>query len=298
MNDSDNEIDIAFQYREGVLGKDVWIKFPVLNQDATNGFQFFQGAITKMEAFFPDNDTKKPVEYMHYIYFGDSDDGYFDLTDYETTGYLKWTAEEAEQASVYDVDSNKTQPESSSPRVVTPRKEKRTPGTVEQEYSTRTRTIDLCPNNNNNSARARKKPKVKREPGIVGSVRSNISDPLNNEINLEEFGRWLQNIHVGSKNLPISQANARSVINRIRDLVSGNGITYKNWPPGVIFHPQVVALQDDLMAMLADAKAFERRYGRDKGNGWLLQHPIKKLALYKKYIENKRYEQENPVVIS
>mmetsp|Transcript_3795 Transcript_3795/g.5542 ORF Transcript_3795/g.5542 Transcript_3795/m.5542 type:complete len:93 (+) Transcript_3795:58-336(+) len=35
------------------------------------------------------------INFMHYIYFGDNEDGYYNLSYQETTGYLKWTPDEA-----------------------------------------------------------------------------------------------------------------------------------------------------------------------------------------------------------
>lgn len=75
--DSSNGIlddDLAVLYRERVLGKDVWLKFPVIEDDGTKKFQFFRGTIVKMETYFPDDDTNKPLEYQHYVKFGDDDE--------------------------------------------------------------------------------------------------------------------------------------------------------------------------------------------------------------------------------
>lgn len=49
-----------------------------------------------------------------------------------------------------------------------------------------------------------------------------------------------------------------------------------------------MTLRDNFKEMLLSAKRFEIEHGRDKGNGWLLQHPIKKLALYKESVFNAR----------
>ena len=40
----------------------------------------------------------------------------------------------------------------------------------------------------------------------------------------------------------------------------------------------------DFDDLYIQAVAFEAAHGKDKGNGWRLKHPIKKLALYKEYL--------------
>ena len=125
---------------------------------------------------------------------------------------------------------------------------------------------------------------------------SNYSiDPTCDEINMDEFQHWLGTIHKGSKGNPISHANFRSVLNRARDLISGRGVTYKNWPSGRKFFghnntsaSSIVDITTNYELLLQEAKDFEKKYGRDKGNGWLLQHPIKKLMLYQQYVRERR----------
>ena len=310
MNKADDDDDsIEILYRQEKLGEDVWIKFAI--NPAETRFQFYKGTITRMEAYYPDHDTSKPVEYQHYVYFGDIDDGYFNLTEYETTGYLKWSAREAEietqrlNSSAINSHNNRAHAPGLAPAATTgaaaaiiatatSRSSSARPVPVTPEKSQRSNTQQQKRSHSSNNGR---NVKVKREPEF-GSVRSNLDDPSNDEINMDEFSWWIRHIHRGSNGGLISEANARSVLNRARDLVIGRGITYKNWPTGIMFHPQTVTLKTNFMALLAQAKAFERQHGRDKGNGWLLQHPIKKLALYKEYVQSKRYNRENPLLIS
>jgi len=35
--------------------------------------------------------------------------------------------------------------------------------------------------------------------------------------------------------------------------------------------------------MAAEARDYESMYGKDKGHGWLLKHPIEKLKLFQEY---------------
>ena len=116
---------------------------------------------------------------------------------------------------------------------------------------------------------------------------------------MNDFEYWLREIHVGPRGNPLSKQNWQSVMKQVRKLVAGDGITYCNWPAGKYFHRGTkFNLTHDFVALHREAKDFEATHGRDKGNGWLLQHPIKKLDLYKEYIEKKRNERTNPINIS
>ena len=81
------------------MGKHVWMKFPVYyDNDEDNGgprpsFMFYKGIIIEAKNYFLDGDTTKSLEWEHYVRFGDSDDGYYNLSDQEATGYLKWSQE-------------------------------------------------------------------------------------------------------------------------------------------------------------------------------------------------------------
>ena len=142
--------------------------------------------------------------------------------------------------------------------------------------------------------------RVKQEPNpvvLAAAARAagstvelrNITNPRDNQIYLDEFEHWLRDIHVGPSGKPLSESNARSVKNRVKDLITGKGIGYKNWPGHVIFNRgRIVTLDTDLEQLLKTAKQYEDDYGRDLGNGWLMKHPIKKLILYKKFIVGRR----------
>ena len=70
----------------------------------------------------------------------------------------------------------------------------------------------------------------------------------------------------------------------MRRLASGEGITYKHWPPGTVFYEgRCVDLSYDFNRMALEARNYENYYGKDKGHGWLLRHPIGKLKLYQEY---------------
>ena len=68
-------------------------------------------------------------------------------------------------------------------------------------------------------------------------------------------------------------------------LVTGVGVDYHHWPAGVVFRKgEPVTLQDDLVQIKEDAKDFEAQHGRDLGNGWLLNHPLQKMILFRDHL--------------
>ena len=68
-------------------------------------------------------------------------------------------------------------------------------------------------------------------------------------------------------------------------LVTGVGVDYHHWPAGVVFRKgEPVTLQDDLAEIKEDAKDFEAQHGRDLGNGWLLNHPLQKMILFRDHL--------------
>jgi hypothetical protein len=90
---------------------------------------------------------------------------------------------------------------------------------------------------------------------------------------LDGFEAWL---HAGdAKTRPSSEANARSVLARVRELVSGAGVHYASWEtPFCAGRP--VTMQTKLGDLYAeacewDAEPSEGGQGRDKGNGWAIR---------------------------
>ncbi|CAH0376842.1 unnamed protein product [Pelagomonas calceolata] len=87
---------------------------------------------------------------------------------------------------------------------------------------------------------------------------------------------------------PVSEQNRRSVIRQVRKLVSGEGVTYSYWPEGRVFRKdEPVTMQSDISAIIEDARDYEDQYGEDRGHGWLLNHPLRKLLFYQHYLDTK-----------
>ena len=86
----------------------------------------------------------------------------------------------------------------------------------------------------------------------------------------------------------LSEQNRRSVIRQVRKLVSGEGVTYSYWPDNVVFRKgEPVTMQSDISKIIDDARDYEDQYGEDRGHGWLLNHPLRKLLLYQHYLDTK-----------
>lgn len=88
---------------------------------------------------------------------------------------------------------------------------------------------------------------------------------------------------------PISEDNRKQVMRQATKLVSGQGVHYGSasygWPDDVVFRKgEPITLTSDICQISYDAKAFEDEHGRDHGNGWLLNHPIRKLIIYQTYL--------------
>ena len=75
------------------------------------------------------------------------------------------------------------------------------------------------------------------------------------------------------------------MIRQVTKLVTGVGVEDHHWPAGVVFRKgEPVTLQDDLAQIKEDAKDFEAEHGRDLGNGWLLNHPLQKMILFRDHL--------------
>lgn len=131
-------------------------------------------------------------------------------------------------------------------------------------------------------AKSTKKKPRKKKPAVELKVSTEELEQLANYvIDVEEgTGRYQYLLDEGE-----SEKNIKNVVRQVKKFLSGDGIPYKNWPDGVRFmEDNPVNLSMDFDQLHEEAKAFEKRYGKDKGNGWLLLHPITKLGNYKRYV--------------
>jgi len=92
----------------------------------------------------------------------------------------------------------------------------------------------------------------------------------------------------------LSDTNFKTICRQVAKLASGQGIEYKHWPAGVVFPPAAngttpaVGLASDFAALYEEATAYEDRYGKDKGHGWLVKIPLKKMARFQRYYLEKQ----------
>lgn len=86
----------------------------------------------------------------------------------------------------------------------------------------------------------------------------------------------------------ISPQNEKSVMRQITKLANGEGVRYESekygWPEGCYFMKGTkVEPTTDVVALLIAAQKCEDKWGRDRGNGWLLLHPLKKLLMFQQF---------------
>ena len=86
----------------------------------------------------------------------------------------------------------------------------------------------------------------------------------------------------------ISDSNERSVMRQVRKLALGEGIRYESerygWPAGKYFRKgEKITLMHDIVELMDEAMDCEAKWGRDRGNGWLLSHPLKKLLIFQMF---------------
>ena len=105
---------------------------------------------------------------------------------------------------------------------------------------------------------------------------------LNLDAFLDGFEAWMES----DGEHPVSEQNRRSVMRQVRKLVSGEGVTYRYWPDNVVFRKgEPVTMQSDISKIIDDARDYEDQYGEDRGHGWLLNHPLRKLLFYQHYLD-------------
>ena len=99
------------------------------------------------------------------------------------------------------------------------------------------------------------------------------------------FRRPTPSNRVSHRLISSTDNNRKTVIRQVTKLVTGVGVDYHRWPAGVVFRKgEPVTLQDDLVQIKEDAKEFEAEHGRDLGNGWLLNHPLQKMILFRDHL--------------
>ncbi|OEU06027.1 hypothetical protein FRACYDRAFT_231246 [Fragilariopsis cylindrus CCMP1102] len=117
------------------------------------------------------------------------------------------------------------------------------------------------------------------------SLFSAVEEGIVDEHYLSKFQEFLE-YHDG-----ISVQNVKNVMKQARKLASGDGIRYgsKNygWPENCYFKKNIkITPLSDFIKLMNEGQEYENKYGRDRSNGWLLRHPLKKLLLFQHFILN------------
>jgi hypothetical protein len=78
---------------------------------------------------------------------------------------------------------------------------------------------------------------------------------------------------------------------QVSKLARGEGVRYESpkygWAEGCYFmRGTMVTPMSDIVNLMQKAQECEDRWGRDRGNGWLLSHPLKKLLLFQQFALN------------
>ena len=66
-------------------------------------------------------------------------------------------------------------------------------------------------------------------------------------------------------------------------MVTGQGVKHPRNKNAVFLSGRPVLLGSDFGALINEALEWEDKYGEDRGHGWLLRHPLKKLWLFQHY---------------
>ena len=89
----------------------------------------------------------------------------------------------------------------------------------------------------------------------------------------------------------ISKSNRIACLRVVKKLITGKGITHRHKPGEAFLLGHKVTPNDDIEALRKAAGIWlPHRKGigcLDKGHGWALNHPLKKLAMYKEHMLTK-----------
>lgn len=123
--------------------------------------------------------------------------------------------------------------------------------------------------------------------GCVRAQRMQLANMDNDQHNLvEDLKDFLFDAR---KHVPfcaaMSVSNSRAVLNKLSLLACGAGIHHPyNEDAPVFMGGERLRLDADVGALEARASQWLNRYGQDRGNGWLVIHPLRKFARYQEYL--------------
>jgi hypothetical protein len=114
---------------------------------------------------------------------------------------------------------------------------------------------------------------------LTTEQKERISSKLANEDFLDKLQDFLLDVD------KVSSANASRVIRAMTKLSSGQGVRAPQWPEDCYFlRGQKVGLTADVSELIERGRECEEEWGPDLGNGWLYNHPLRKLAMFQSYL--------------
>jgi hypothetical protein len=122
---------------------------------------------------------------------------------------------------------------------------------------------------------------------IIEEVISSLSDHqkqiLSSKVSQADFvdklKHFLTDVH------QISTSNLDRVLRSITKLTSGEGVRAPQWPENCHFlKGEAVSITSDVHDLIERGRECEEEWGRDLGNGWLYNHPLRKLGLFQSYL--------------
>jgi hypothetical protein len=267
-------------YKDEVIGRRVMVEFLI---DDTDVRASFPGQIRKLKMHLLDDGT---IETEHFILFDDNDTKWFDIVAEEELGRLHWIDDDrkplANKTRIKQEDSVKREEESTGPHSVKS-EESSTAVSVKSKEAT-PYSVKSDTSKESSPKRPAQAVPVTPERKIIKKKQKMLTGGTPHDDWLNEMEDWLKKVPHGASQKVVSEVNAKSVMRQVRKLVSGEGITYKHWPVETFFYKDTkVDLTFDFGQMHDEAVRIEDTHGRDKGNGWLLKHPIRKLELYQEY---------------
>ena len=116
-------------------------------------------------------------------------------------------------------------------------------------------------------------------PSLSPKQQSIISKKLDNADFLDSLQNYLVDVD------QISESNLARVMRSMKKLVSGDGVRAPQWPDDCYFlRGEKVTAVANISELIDRGRECEEEWGRDLGNGWLYNHPLRKLALFQSYL--------------
>lgn len=120
---------------------------------------------------------------------------------------------------------------------------------------------------------------IEETPSLSAEQRAVIHKKLNNRDFIDSLREYLVDIH------RISESNLARVMRSMEKLAAGEGVRAPHWPDNCYFlREEKVTAVSNVGELIERGRECEEEWGRDLGNGWLYNHPLRKLALFQSHL--------------